>query len=117
MRTKTSRTRDAGFTLVEMIIAVVIIGVLAAIAIPVYSGIQHRAKVAAVETSATNSYIEIYAVVANGGDYAARAKSLSSSDIVVTVNTDGYKDNTQVVAKWKKDPKIVATRGSYEEPL
>lgn len=39
--------RNRGFTLMEMLIVVAIIAVLAAIAIPVFNGSLHKAKVAA----------------------------------------------------------------------
>lgn len=110
---------SAGFTLVEMIIAVVIVGILTAIAIPSYAGVQHRARVAAVETSATNSYMQIYSDMSSpAGAYdraLADAATLSTSEILVTVQTDGYKDNTRVTATWRKDSSISATRGSYQE--
>lgn len=38
--------RNRGFTLMEMLIVVAIIAVLAAIAIPVFNGSLHKAKVA-----------------------------------------------------------------------
>lgn len=43
--------RNRGFTLMEMLIVVAIIAVLAAIAIPVFNGSLHKAKVAADEAT------------------------------------------------------------------
>lgn len=47
--------REAGFTIVELLIVIVIIGILAAITIVAYNGIQQRAKAASISTTLTNT--------------------------------------------------------------
>ena len=42
--------RKAGFTIVELLIVIVIIGILAAITIVAYNGIQQRAQAATVQS-------------------------------------------------------------------
>ena len=64
-----------GFTLIELLIVVVIIGILAAIAIPKFAATKDKAKLASVKTDLRN--IET-AEEAYFSDYATYTSSLSS---------------------------------------
>ena len=68
------RESDEGFTLIELLVVVIIIGILAAIAIPAFLNQRERAYQAELVSAVRNSALEIEAVAtAANGVYPAAA--------------------------------------------
>ncbi len=85
------KTKQKGFTLVELLIVIVVIAILAAISIVAYNGIQNRAKTTSAAASAAtvvkkaeaaNAITSSYP--ASQGDFAAqKASDLAGSGITL----------------------------------
>ncbi len=74
---KSMEEKDQGFTLVELLVVVIIIGILAAIAIPMFLRQRERAWAASVESDLKNASIaaETYAID-NDGSYAGMTMAI-----------------------------------------
>jgi type IV pilus assembly protein PilA len=73
---------DAGFSMIELIIVVVVLGVLAAIAIPIFVNIQTSANENALKTVAANGATQAAAQIARGN--AVSLTNLAKDGITVT---------------------------------
>ncbi len=83
-----------GFTMIELIIVIAIIVILAAIAIPTFSGFVDTANQAAVTTEARNVYlaIKVEAVAEEMGTEGANPEDAANMAIEAGVDADNIKD-------------------------
>ena len=110
---KSLKEKDQGFTLIELLVVIVIIGILAAIAIPIFLNQQKKGVDAGVKSDLKQlaNLEETYYV--DNSDYAAAAdlaaveatftdfKGTSGNDFVITLDAAG--DGGYCIKGWNTD--------------
>ena len=70
---ETGEAADAGFTLIELMVVLLIIAILLAIAIPTFLGVSGSANDRAAQSNLTNALTEVKALYQNSQSYSSAA--------------------------------------------
>ena len=91
----TARQKSKGFTIVEILIVVVVIGILAGIVLVAYNGVQDRTRASIAQTDLNNAKQRLKIYQARNGDYPTTYQQLIDANMhfsksVYEVNRAGY---------------------------
>lgn len=103
LRAKKATSHEEGFSLVELVIVIVIIGILAAIAIPIYANQQKEAKIAVLKADISSTSTRLsqwqnsngFDTVATPAQFASSIRINSTPDNVITLASSGTGENLQ----------------------
>lgn len=108
------KEREDGFTMVELLVVVLIIGILAAIAVPIYSGQRKKAHLAAVQQDINNTVILVEQEKARTGSYSSTLPAQTNgTGGTVTLKSEGVV--LTIVLLNNRNPKTACVQGYHQK--
>ncbi|MEE2973332.1 MAG: prepilin-type N-terminal cleavage/methylation domain-containing protein [Planctomycetota bacterium] len=116
-RSRSTSPRCAGFTLIEILIVVVILGILAAIILPQFASAQSTTRAAAMRTQLNTIRGQVSAWRIQNGGAMPGGSGATAASMIQTLIDDGYLVQTVYLSpgfEWNWDPALGELSLSYD---
>ncbi len=105
--------KKKGFTIVELVIVIAIIGILSAILIPTFAGLTKKAEEAALQTNLRNAYYAYSAEYADSADLVAEKDAILSSVDNLASGQKAYKLVVSNDGQWSWSEETITVGTGY----
>lgn len=105
--------KKKGFTIVELVVVIAIIGILSAILIPTFAGLTSKAQDAALQSNLHNAYLAYSSEYADSPDFVQERDAIFSTSENLTIGQEAYKFVASNEGQWSWVRQTITTDNDH----